>query len=144
MQQMEILRQVWSWAEAHPGVLAAVGLGSVLLLLIGVIALPLIVVRLPADHFVRPPREERGLGRLVARVLRNGFGVVVLLAGVLMLFLPGQGLLTILAGLLLLDFPGKRRLLLRLLRRPDVRRWIDGARARAGKPPLELPSAHRG
>jgi UPF0716 family protein affecting phage T7 exclusion len=71
-------------------------------------------------------------------VVRNVFGSLLLVVGVLMLVLPGQGLLTILIGLTLLDFPGKRRFVRRLLMRPQVLRVINAIRRRFGVAPLQV------
>jgi uncharacterized protein (TIGR02611 family) len=53
---------------------------------------------------------------LALRAARIAFGVLVLIAGIIMLFTPGQGLLTILAalGILSADVPLARRALIRL------------------------------
>lgn len=123
------------WLAEHPGLVAGVAVGSAALLLVGLVALPWVLIRLPDDHYLRPPARRHP----ALWALRNAFGVVVLLAGAAMLVLPGQGLLTLLAGLMLVDFPGKRRLEVRLLRRPSVRAAVDRIRARAGRGPLELP-----
>ncbi len=74
--------------------------------------------------------------RLVGHVVKNLVGVVFLLAGFAMLFLPGQGILTMLIGLSLLDFPGKRRLEGKLIGQPSVLRAINSMREKFGKPPL--------
>lgn len=136
-----MLDSLWQWCEANGAVLGwlfALSLGS---LLLTIVLLPVVVVRLPADHFVADRRERqarRGFLGWCWRVLKNLLGVVFALAGVAMLLLPGQGLLTILIGLLLLDFPGKRALELRLLRRPTLRAFLDRMRQRRGVPPFQL------
>lgn len=132
---MTRIEAIAGWLTEHPGVVAGAVVGSALLLIVGLLALPWIVGRLPADHFVSPP----GRSHPALRIVRNAFGVLVLASGVAMLVLPGQGLLTLLAGLMLVDFPGKRRLLVALLRRPEIGRAVDALRRRAGRPPLELP-----
>jgi hypothetical protein len=115
---------------------------SIATLALGVVTVPIVVTRIPADYFVRtserpsaPPRGK-GPGRLLLFWLRNAAGALLVMAGVLMLVLPGQGVLTILAGLSLLSFPGKRAIELRILRTRAVHRAIDALRVRAGKPPL--------
>jgi hypothetical protein len=116
-------------------------IGSVAVLVLGVVLVPVVVTRLPADYFVRLKSQRPHASapmRFVLYWLRNLFGVLLVLAGVLMLVLPGQGLLTILAGLSLVDFPGKRKLQLKLLRIPQIHHTIDHIRQRAGKPPLRL------
>ena len=75
------------------------------------IAIPMILVRLPADYFdTRTPRhwmkDHHPALRLSGLIAKNLVGIVFLLAGFAMLFLPGQGLLTMLIGISLMDFPG--------------------------------------
>ena len=72
-------------------------------------------------------------------VLRNIAGIVMLLAGIAMLFLPGQGILTILLGIFLLSFPGKRRFLLALISRPGIQRSLNWIRTKRSKPPFIWP-----
>jgi hypothetical protein len=111
------------------------------------IAIPLLVVRMPQDYFLeeRPsPQSWRAQHRMVAltlRALKDLLGVLLVLAGIVlaMPLVPGQGILTILIGLSLVDFPGKRRLELRLVRLRTVRLAINWIRARADRPPLLIP-----
>jgi hypothetical protein len=76
-----------------------------------------------------------GLALLVAK---NVCGLILILAGVVMLVLPGQGMLTIVLGIMLLNFPGKYRLERRVARMRPVARSINWMRARAGHPPLKV------
>jgi len=98
---------------------------------------------LPADHFSRPPppRAPTSPATVLRLVGRNLAGATLVLLGVVLSVpgVPGPGLITLLVGLLLLDFPGKRRIELAVLRRPRLRAAVDRARARRGRPPLELP-----
>ena len=64
-----------------------------------------------------------------------------LLAGIAMLFLPGQGVLTILLGISLMDFPGKRRLEARIVGQRLVFETVNSLRARFGKPAFVLAPA---
>jgi len=103
--------------------------------------LPVIVVRLPADHFLKSRRERKerpGFGPLLWRIGKNVLGFVFLLAGIAMLILPGQGLLTLLIGLLMLEFPGKRALERRLVRRPKILAFLNRMRAKRDRPPLRV------
>ncbi len=107
------------------------------------IAIPFILVRLPADYFdTRVPRNwmkhHHPVLKVLGHVLKNTFGTVFLIAGILMLFLPGQGILTMLIGISLLDFPGKRRLEAKLIGRPAILTPINRIRSRFQKPPLVL------
>jgi hypothetical protein len=105
----------------------------------------LIIVKLPADYF--HPSNEREFWvdqhpvlRWAGLILKNIAGVLLVLVGVVMSLpgVPGPGVMTILLGIMLLDFPGKRGLELRLVRRQQVRRALDGVRKRFNQPPLLL------
>jgi hypothetical protein len=135
---METLRRLLSDPTT-----AAIAFGSSLaLFVICLIAAPIVIARLPADYFVRPPGPARPtrhpLLRAARRTLQNLVGAALLVAGVAMLVLPGQGVLTILAALSLLEFPGKRKLQRRMLGLPGVTRVANAIRRRSGAPPLQL------
>lgn len=121
----------------HAGVWIFVG--SVLLLVVGLVTMPLVILRLPVDYF-STQRSSRGAshrkGSLLLRIGRNIVGGVLLVAGIAMLVLPGQGILTLLAALMLLDFPGKRALLRRAFERPRIRRGLDYLREKFGREPF--------
>ncbi len=107
------------------------------------IAIPFILVRLPAQYFdERHPRpwmeNHHPILRLTGLVIKNVVGLVFLLAGFAMLFLPGQGILTMLIGISLMDFPGKRRLERKLVGRPAVLKTINMMRAKFDRPPLTV------
>jgi hypothetical protein len=113
------------------------------------ILVPVLVVRIPADYF-RPSRRpsESWTGRhpVQARALvaaKNLLGVLLVLAGIAMLVLPGQGILTILIGISITSFPGKRALERKVIGMPAVLKTINRLRARRGRPPLELPARGR-
>ncbi|MDE3218441.1 MAG: hypothetical protein KGO23_03595, partial [Nitrospirota bacterium] len=107
------------------------------------IAIPLILVRLPADYFdTRTPRHwmknHHPVLRLLGLVIKNVVGVVFVLAGFAMLFLPGQGLLTMLIGVSLVDFPKKRELEAKMVGQPTLLGVINAMRKKFDKPPLIL------
>lgn len=123
--------------------LVAIGVISGVLFVGTLIAIPIILVRLPANYFdERYPRswmrDHHPVLRLIAHLAKNVAGAVFLLAGIAMLVLPGQGLLTILIGVSLLDFPGKRRLEARLIGQATVLNAVNAMRRRFGRPPLTI------
>jgi hypothetical protein len=97
------------------------------------IAIPIVLVRVPSDYFARSKRPHS----LALKVVRTVLGVLLILVGIAMLVLPGQGLLTIVVGLSILELPIKDRLIARILSNPKVRGAVDHLRSRAGKPPLQ-------
>ena len=104
-----------------------------------------ILVKLPADHFIKNRKTKfwagprpaihaaKVIGKNIAGVLLVALGIVLSLPGV-----PGQGLLTVLLGIMLLDFPGRDRLEQKLLSKPSIVSTINKLRGRFGKKPLEL------
>jgi len=105
------------------------------------IAIPFILVRLPADFFdIRVPRpwmeNHHPVLRVLGHLIKNVIGAMFLLVGFLMLFLPGQGILTMLIGVTMMDFPGKRKLEAKIIGQPTVLNAINSMRQKFGKPPL--------
>ena len=109
------------------------------------ILVPVLVVNMPADYFVREHRRDKPtptrhpVVRLLLIIGKNLLGVALLAGGIVMLFTPGQGLLSIAMGVVLMDFPGKFALERRVARNRTVTRSMNWIRRRWNKPPLELP-----
>lgn len=128
------------WAEG----LGLLAVFSVLTFAGSLLVIPLVAARIPADYFCADRRgktqwRKRRPGlRMIVLILKNMLGLVLFLAGVLMLFLPGQGLLTIFLGIMLMDFPGKYRLERYIISRGPVLRGINWFRKRSGVAPLEV------
>ena len=77
---------------------------SIIFFVVSLIAIPFILVHLPADFFdIRVPRpwmeDHHPVLRVLGHLLKNIVGAIFLFAGFLMLFLPGQGILTMLIGI---------------------------------------------
>ena len=124
-------------------VLVWLTVGSLIGFIGTLIAIPFIMVRLPSDYFdTRVPRhwmkDHHPVLRLVGLIVKNVVGVVFLLAGFAMLFLPGQGILTMLIGISLIDYPGKRQLEARIVGQATVLQTLNSMRAKFEKPPLTI------
>lgn len=138
-------QQIWGWFKAHPAFTGwLVGL-SIATLVLSAITVPFLVSRMRADYFM-PDRDrtrmfanQHPVVRWIGLILKNLAGLILFIAGAVMVAAPGQGLLTMFVGLLMLDFPGKRRLELRLVKIKAVHRAIDWIRRKAGRSPLLLP-----
>ncbi len=117
-------------------------IASAVMLFGAMVAVPWLVIRIPADYFAHPHRADsewirkRPVFRLIWVIAKNMLGGAFFILGVLMLVLPGQGLLTLLIAVALLDFPGKFRLQRWVVTRRGVIDSIDWIRKRAGKEPL--------
>ncbi|MBA3979265.1 MAG: hypothetical protein C0462_01560 [Alcanivorax sp.] len=109
--------------------------------LASMIAVPWLIVRMPADYFLprsKPRMRTRALHSALW-VLRNAVGLMLVLLGFILMFLPGQGLLTVLIGLAISTFPGKYRIERAIIRRRAVYDSINWMRRRAGRPPIIYP-----
>jgi len=96
---------------------------------------------LPANYFARTlaERQEYRREHWAWYLARNVLGVLILVAGVVMLFMPGQGLLAILVGVMLVDFPGRRTVVRKIIERRGVMSAANRLRARFGRPAFEHP-----
>ena len=126
-----------SWvipASAVVGIAMMVAAGTVF---------PALAVRIPDDYFAvpRPPRQSRRHPLLIVliHVVRNSVALVLLLAGLIMLFTPGQGVWTILAALMVSIFPGKFALERWLATRGPVWRSLQWMRRKRHVAPLVRP-----
>lgn len=135
----------YEWLGGHTTLLAGLGVVSVLMFLGTLIAIPILVARIPADYFVGRSRHRSELRRMhparyvLVLILKNLLGVLLIVAGIAMLVLPGQGILTILMGVFLTDFPGKFRFERWLISRPGVYEAVNWMRRKVGEGPILRP-----
>ena len=122
--------------------LALLGLLSVVTFVGSLVAVPWLIGRMRADYFlthwqvVQARHRRHPALALTVFLARNALGLLLVAAGLAMLFLPGQGLLTVLIGVCVMDFPGKRGLLQRLVRGPKVQGALNWIRRKRGKEPF--------
>ncbi|ASK33829.1 hypothetical protein [Alloalcanivorax mobilis] len=126
------------WIDVLEPWLPVLTLTGVVMAIVSTLAIPWMVVRMPQDYFNRRRRPTGLRGPLAWLVwaLRNALAVLLLVAGILMLVLPGQGLLTLLIALMVSTFPGKYRLERAIMRRRSVLRAVNWIRRRYHRPPL--------
>src|SRR5690349_17559458 len=95
---------------------AALAVVSVAMFVGSIVAVPVFLVKVPDDYFIRG-HARRSRAR---RILTTLLGVTLVALGIAMLVLPGQGILTILVGLGILELPFRDRLIARLLNHAKV------------------------
>jgi len=138
------IQTVLDWANAHRSLFAWLAGISLILGIAGLWLIPIAINRLPSSYFFELDRVARGelppppqrLGRLI---LQNFAGLLVFLAGSIMLAIPGQGLLTMFLGLCLMSFPGKRKVILSMVRRPTITKGLNWIRKKGKVKSLEIP-----
>ena len=114
---------------------------STITFFLSLLIIPWIIGRLKEDFFlhVHEPRvreDEHPVIFILIRILRYSVGTLLFIAGILMLFLPGQGLLTMILGLSLLDFPGKGKAVDSLLGLKSVQKGLNWIRKKENKTPF--------
>jgi len=136
-----------NWLDQHQTILWLVAGGSIVIFIGTLLLIPAIVVRIRPDYFAHETRPRSRWAdhavpiRLFFLIMKNIVGTILILAGMVMLALPGQGLLAMLVGFLLIDFPGKYRFECWLISRRSISRPINWLRRRAGRDPLIFGSS---
>jgi hypothetical protein len=135
---------MFQWIQNNELFLLWLTIFSVITFVGSLIAVPVLVARIPTDYFADSTKhgtiwaDHHPIIRWMLIVAKNLLGYVLIMAGILMLVLPGQGMLTILIGVLFLNFPGKYRLERWIISQGLVLQSINWLRQRAGKDPLVL------
>ncbi len=118
---------------------------SLVTFVLSLILIPWIITRLPLDYFIDEKRHKSSIHKqhplvyISLILIKNLLGGILLVAGIIMLVLPGQGILTILVGLGLLDFPAKFRLMRALAKKPSVFKSMNWIRKKANVEALIRP-----
>ena len=139
---------MWNWlAEAWAAfTLTKFLVGAVIFALsftLSLVIVGIVMVKIPENYFSSHYQHDflpnsSWLTRWGAVVGKNIAGLILVIAGIVMLVGPGQGVLTILIGLILMDIPGKRPLEARLIKRPIILAAVNNFRAKYNKPPLVM------
>ena len=136
--------RLYEWFRGNETLLVGLGILSVVMFIATLVAVPFVVARIPTDYFVRAHRSHppRTPSHWFWVIFKNIVGVLLLLAGLAMLVLPGQGVLTMLLGIMLMNFPGKYELERRIIQQPTVLKTLNWMRARSKRPALmvDLPT----
>lgn len=109
-----------------------------------ILLIPPIILYIPSDYFIHPKRQKYRTERYspvlqwILIVLKNLIGTVLIMAGIAMLFLPGQGTLTIIAGLFFVNFPCKYKVEKWIITRPKVLCTVNWIRKKAKQDPLQV------
>lgn len=126
---------MWKFFSDHWGVLlGSLAISTAAIFLLLTIAVPRVLLRLPARFFLdedEPPKT------LAVFVTRNFFGGLLVLFGPIVMtplfwFPPGTGFVLMIVGVILMEFPGRRRLLRHFLKLPKVAERLNSFRIRHG------------
>lgn len=133
-----------SFIHDHESLLLWSATGSFIVLITSILLIPWIVTKIPSDYFTHPKRQkylcchQPKIVRYLFIFFKNILGVILVLGGVILLFLPGQGILTIFLGLIIMDFPYKYKVETWIIKRPFVLKSINRLRKKVKQRPLEI------
>jgi hypothetical protein len=122
-----------------------IAVATVATFVVGTIGGALCLLWLPADYFDAENVVSRttpclnSFGSWAVFLGRNVVGGALIIAGLVMLVIPGPGILAVAVGAVLVDFPGKHKLISKLLARPHVLGAANAWRKKFHKPPLRTP-----
>jgi hypothetical protein len=126
---------MFEWINTNGPAMAA---ASAVMMVLGLVALPWVVLRLPTDALIRRnPLDVLGERHLALRitlfVVRNAIAVPLIVLGVIMLVTPGNGIVTIVLALILADFPDKFGIERKLLASRPVVGSLNWIRRKGGR-----------
>ncbi|MDY6820767.1 MAG: PGPGW domain-containing protein [Deferribacterota bacterium] len=114
---------------------------SLITFLISLFLVPYIIINIPEDYFLHDKRRySRSFKHILFRIVKNFFGIILVIMGLVMLFTPGQGILFIFIGFMLINFPGKYRLEKRLIKNKKIYIIINNIRKKYNKKPIIINS----
>lgn len=117
-------------------------IASVLTFIVSLVIIPWIIIRLPSDFFITRKTIWNGAKQqhpalvIALLIIKNFLGILLLGAGTIMLFMPGQGILTIAIGLGLINFPRKHFFLSRIVQYSSVLKTLNWIRKKSHHPPF--------
>ena len=128
----------------HEVLLIWLTIASIIGFIGSLLVIPWILIQIPSDYFSYSKRKKHQWGsyppiiRLVLLLIKNIFGVIFIISGIIMLFIPGQGIITIIIGIILTDFPYKYKIERWIINRPAILRSINKLRVKAKQSPLKI------
>jgi hypothetical protein len=144
-----MMHYLTSFILTHEAVLYWIAGLSLIAFLAGLMIIPWLVIRIPADYFAGRRRSEKykirhdSLLAWLLLIVKNIIGGMSVLLGIALLVLPGQGVLMIMIGIALMNFPGKFRLERWIVSRGSTLKVINRFRRSRGKPALILEGESR-
>lgn len=114
-------------------IIIIISIVSVVIFILSMAFVPILIKRIPADYFVNPIYHKIKINTfysLIIFILKNTFGLIFVLAGIIMLVTPGQGIFSIIIGLSLMQFKGKQKLEYKLVKNNLTFKALNWLRAK--------------
>lgn len=123
-------------------ILQWLGILSVVTFTGSLLIVPWLILQMEPHYFIRhrlqvmQRHRRHPLISILLLIVRNTVGLILLVAGLAMLVLPGQGILTLLIGLSFLNFPGKHQLLEKAVQNKKVQDSLNWIRRKGNRDEL--------
>ncbi len=118
---------------------------SFLAFILSLMLIPVVIGKMPEDYFTKKQTRLLKARSLWIRwflfVVINVVGLIFVMAGLIMFFIPGQGILTMVLGLALMSFPGKRRIESAVIMQPKVQQALNWIRKKRGMADFQFPDS---
>ncbi|MDB2590232.1 PGPGW domain-containing protein [Candidatus Thioglobus sp.] len=134
-----MLDTIIQYLDQYEELFIMIGVISAAIFVLTLLLTPYLLGLMPVDYFSSKPKnaiEIKSVWGFVKFIVTTVIGVLLVLAGIIMLVTPGQGVISILLGLFLLEFPGKRELELKFISHTPTYKTLNWLRHKAGKPPF--------
>ena len=132
-----------TFIHSHETLLLWLTIASIIGFFGSLIVIPWVLIKIPSDYFSHVKRKEHQWGnyppiiRLALLIMKNILGVIFIIGGIIMLFIPGQGIITIIIGIILTDFPSKYKIERWIMNHTTILKYINKLRAKAKQSPIE-------
>lgn len=117
-----------------------IGIISLIMFIASLFIIPFILKKMPDDYFINEKYHHITLEsatEILIFILKNILGVLLILAGIIMLFTPGQGIISIIIGLFLMQFKGKYALENKLIQNDLTFNGLNWIREKSQTPPFK-------
>ncbi|MBT3276575.1 PGPGW domain-containing protein [uncultured Candidatus Thioglobus sp.] len=134
-----MLDQVLTLVSQYEEIFILVGIVSAVVFVATLLLTPYLLGLIPADYFSANYAyqvKRKTLLCLLKTTVKTFVGVLLVLAGIIMLVTPGQGFISIILGIFLMEFPGKRQLEIKFINHNPTFKTLNWLRDKAGKTPF--------
>ncbi|MBT6966949.1 MAG: hypothetical protein HN998_04960 [Candidatus Thioglobus sp.] len=134
-----MLDQVLTLVSQYEEMFILVGIVSAVVFVATLLLTPYLLGLIPADYFSANYAyqvKRKTLLCLLKTTVKTFVGVLLVLAGIIMLVTPGQGFISIILGIFLMEFPGKRQLEIKFINHNPTFKTLNWLRDKAGKTPF--------
>jgi hypothetical protein len=115
------------------------GIMSILTIIASIVLVPLFIKHIPIDYFTNSKYHQIKLNNaynIAKFILRNILGLLLIIAGIIMLLTPGKGIISIIIGLFLMQFKGKYKLEKKLIQNDATFKTLNWIREKTNKKPF--------